>query len=164
MPALSKLAQCRKCRYFLDRIPKEARILEIGCGSGWVTRYLKENGWRHYTGLDLVPPADLVGDIKQWRELGLAPESFDVIIAFEVVEHVDCFQECQELLRPGGMLMVTTPLPCMDWAMRLLEAIGLNQKRTSPHRNLVYLSRVPGFREKKIRLVGLLSQWGVLIK
>jgi len=53
MPLLSELAQARKRRYFLDKIPKQARILEIGCGSGWAARYLPQNGRQHYLGLDL---------------------------------------------------------------------------------------------------------------
>src|SRR5260221_10859658 len=120
-PLLSSLAQRRKCRYFLDSIPKDASVLEIGCGFKWVGQYLRGGGWRHYTGLDLVPPADIVGDVKAWRDLPLAPGSFDVIVAFEVIEHVDCIQECFDLLKPGGRLIVTSPVPDMDWLMKLLD-------------------------------------------
>jgi 2-polyprenyl-3-methyl-5-hydroxy-6-metoxy-1,4-benzoquinol methylase len=164
MPLLSDYARDRKIRYFLDPIPKDARILEIGCGSGWVGQHLKAGGWKQYVGMDLVPPADVVGDIKQWRRLGLEPASFDVIIAFEVVEHVDCFQECHDLLKPGGRLLITTPLPRMDWAMRALERFGLNQKRSSPHDHLVALSDVPRFPRKQVRIVAGLAQWGILEK
>ena len=164
MPLLSDYARDRKIRYFLDPIPKDARILEIGCGSGWVGQHLKAGGWKQYVGMDLVPPADVVGDIKQWRRLGLEPASFDVIIAFEVVEHVDCFEECHDLLKPGGRLLITTPLPRMDWAMRALERFGLNQKRSSPHDHLVALGDVPRFPHKQVRIVAGLAQWGILEK
>ena len=164
MPLLSDYARKRKIEYFLDPIPKDARILEIGCGSGWMGEYLKEYGWAHYVGLDLVGPADVVGDVRHWRELGLAPESFDVILAFEVVEHVDCFRECYALLRRGGRLMVTSPVPRMDWAMKVLEGLGLNQRRTSPHDHLVDFRNVPLFERRRIKIVGLLSQWGTFWK
>lgn len=164
MPLLSQYAQTKKIEYFLKKIPKEARILEIGGGSGWVGDYLKQNGYKHYVGMDIVPPADVVGDIREWRKLGLKEQSFDVIIAFEVVEHVDCFQECFDLLKPGGKLMLTSPVPHMDWAMQLLELVGLNQKRTSPHDHLVYFEDVPCFRDKDIRTVGFLAQWGIFTK
>jgi 2-polyprenyl-3-methyl-5-hydroxy-6-metoxy-1,4-benzoquinol methylase len=164
MPLLSDYARNRKIRYFLEPIPKDARILEIGCGSGWVGQYLRSGGWKGYVGMDLLPPADVVGDIKNWRRLGLAPAGFDVIIAFEVVEHVDCFQECHDLLKPGGRLLITTPLPRMDWAMRALERFGLNQKRSSPHDHLVALRDVPRFPHKKVRIVAGLAQWGILEK
>jgi predicted SAM-dependent methyltransferase len=125
---------------------------------------LKEHGWENYVGADLFPPADIVGDILKWRELGLEAESFDVILAFEVVEHVDCFDACYQLLKPGGMLMVTTPVPHMDWAMKLLERVGLNQRRTSPHDHLVYLKDVPLFEERDLKTVAFLAQWGIFVK
>lgn len=139
-------------------------MLEIGSGSGWVGAHLRANGWSRYTGLDVVPPADVVGDIREWRKLGLQPASFDVIIAFEVVEHVDCFAECFDLLKPGGRLLLTSPVPHMDWVMKLLEAMGLNQKRTSPHDHLVYFDQVAWKGERSLKTVGFLAQWGVFTK
>ncbi|MBV8882691.1 MAG: class I SAM-dependent methyltransferase [Chroococcidiopsidaceae cyanobacterium CP_BM_RX_35] len=164
MPLLSKYAQNQKIKYFFKEIPKRASILEIGSKTGWVHNYLKKNGWHYYVGLDIIPPADIVGDIRDWKSLGLKEQSFDAIIAFEVVEHVDCFKECFELLKPGGRLILTSPVPHMDWIMRLLELIGLNQKRTSPHNHLVYFQDVPYFKTKDIRIVGFLSQWGIFTK
>ena len=164
MPFLSSHARRRKITYFLKPIPKAAHILEIGSGDGWVGDFLRTNGWRHYVSLDLVPPADVVGDIREWHALGLAPASFDAIIAFEIVEHVDCFQSCYELLKDQGKLLVTTPVPHMDWFLRTLEYVGLNQRRTSPHNHLVDLHSVDWFEEKDIRIVAGLSQWGILTK
>jgi 2-polyprenyl-3-methyl-5-hydroxy-6-metoxy-1,4-benzoquinol methylase len=164
MPPLSEFAKGKKARYFLDRIPTDSDVLEIGCGGGWVKDYLRNRSCIRYVGIDLVEPAEIVGDIRSWSLLGLQPESFDVIVAFEVVEHVDCFRACYELLRPGGSLMITTPVPHMDWALKLLETLGLNQKRTSPHSNLIRLSQVPYFQHKAIRTVAFLSQWGILTK
>jgi 2-polyprenyl-3-methyl-5-hydroxy-6-metoxy-1,4-benzoquinol methylase len=164
MPFLSELAQRRKIKYFIERIPKNKSILEIGSGSGWVGDYLKNNGWINFMGIDIVPPAEIVGDIINWKTLGLKEESFDIIIAFEVVEHVDCFKECQVLLKDGGMLFVTTPVPHMDWLLRIMEFLGLNQKRTSPHNNLVYLKNVSCFKNKKVKVIAFLSQWGIFTK
>lgn len=164
MPALSQIAQTRKVDFFLKGIPADAEILEAGCGSGWVGDYFKTQNYAHFRGIDLVPPADIVGDICRWKELGLQPESFDVIIAFEVVEHVDIYPACEALLKPGGTLLVTTPLPHADWIMMTLEAVGLNQKRTSPHSNLHYLESIGQLELTTIRKVAGLSQWGVFEK
>ena len=164
MPTLSEFAKKKKIEYFLKQIPKNSCILEIGCGSGWVRDYLQNNGWTNYKGIDIVPPADIIGDICKWKELGIKEESFDIIIAFELVEHVNCFNECRELLKPGGKLMVTTPVPHMDWFMVFLEFLGLNQKRTSPHINLTYLKNVDCFSVKEIKIISYLAQWGIFIK
>lgn len=162
MPALSDYAQRKKIDYFLKPLPKDARILEIGCGSRWVGDYLRSNGWRNYVGADLVPPADVVGDIREWRSLGLQAGSFDVVIAFEVIEHVDLVQEAYDLLTPGGLLLLTSPVPHMDWAMKLLEALRLNQRRTSPHDHLVYFERIRLFEPVSLKRKAGLSQWGIL--
>ncbi|WP_422058921.1 class I SAM-dependent methyltransferase [Sphingopyxis sp.] len=164
MPMLSDIAQRKKIAYFLDPLPRDAAILEIGCGSRWVGDHLRGAGYSGYVGNDLFPPADIVGDIRTWASLGLKPESFDAIIAFEVVEHVDLFQEAFDLLRPGGQLLLTSPVPEMDWAMQLLEAVGLNQKRTSPHDHLIDFRRIPLFAPVSLRRVAGLSQWGILRK
>lgn len=164
MPALSHLARSWKTRYFLESIPRDARILEIGSGSGWTGQFLVANGWKRYQGIDLNPPANIVGDIRDWRDLGLAAESWDVIIAFEVVEHLDIYPECSALLRPGGQLLVTTPVPRFDWIMEGLENLGLNQKRTSPHSNLHRLEDVGDLVLRRYRVIAGLSQWGVFEK
>lgn len=164
MPLLSQIARAKKIRYFLADLPKDAKILEVGAGSGWVGEYLKSHGYTNYTGLDILPPADVVGDVREYATLGLEANSFDAIVAFEVVEHVDCFQACHDLLKPGGKLLLTTPLPERDWVMKTLEAVGLNQKRTSPHDHLVRLESVPQFARKQVKCVGGLSQWGVFVK
>jgi 2-polyprenyl-3-methyl-5-hydroxy-6-metoxy-1,4-benzoquinol methylase len=163
-PLLSMYAQHKKIDYFLKKIPRTAKILEIGSGSGWVGNYLRKNGYLDYTGNDIVPPADIVGDIHDYKNIGLTAESYDVIIAFEVVEHVNCIKECYELLAPGGRLMLTSPVPHMDWFLKILEFIGLNQKRTSPHDNLNYFRDIKLFSNSQIKIVGFLSQWGIFVK
>ena len=160
MPILSEYAQKRKINYFLKDIDKNSKVLEVGSGSQWLRKHMKKNGWTGYIGIDLKDPADIVGDIRFWQQLGLKPKSFDYIVAFEVVEHVDIFQECFELLKDDGELMVTTPLPHMDWILKLLETIGLNQKRTSPHDNLIYLDKIKLFSPIELKNIAFLSQWG----
>jgi hypothetical protein len=164
MPLLSEYARRRKVEFFFGMIDRDARILEVGAGSGWVGDWCHEHGYEHYTGLDLKPPADIVGDIKDWRELGIEPGSFDVIIAFEVVEHTACFGECYEILTDGGRMMITTPVPHWDLLLRALEVLGLNQPRYGPHNHLVYLRDVPVFERREIRIVAGLSQLAVFHK
>ena len=136
----------------------------MGAGDGWLGRYARANGWTNFSSLDLIPPADIVGDIRQWRSLGVELASYDAILAFEVVEHVDCFAECFDILRPGGLLLLSSPVPRMDWACKILERVGLTQRRTSPHDHLISFSRVPFFAPVEIRTKGLVSQWGVFVK
>ena len=160
MPILSKYAQKKKINYFLKDISKKSKILEVGSGSQWLREYMEKNGWVNYVGIDLEVPADIVGDIRKWKQLGLKAKSFNYIIAFEVVEHVDIFKESYELLKDDGVLMLTTPVPHMDWILKLLEIVGLNQKRTSPHVNLIYLNKIKLFTPIDLKNIAFLSQWG----
>lgn len=164
MGLLSEYARRKRAELLLADIPRDARILEIGCGDGAIGRALREQGFTRYTGLDLAPPAEIVGSIRDWRQLGLEPASFDAIIAFEVVEHVPCYAECLALLRPGGTLRLTTPVPHWDWACRVLEAIGVNQRRTSPHEHLVYVRDIAGFEPVRVFQFMVTGQWAILRK
>lgn len=162
MPLMECIVHAHKKKWIHSFLRPSSRVLEIGSGSGWVRELLPEDV--DYTGIDLFPPADVVGDIREWRTLGLAPESFDLIVAFEVVEHVPCFQECYDLLAPGGVMLCTTPVPHWDWMMKILENIGVNQKRTSPHEFLVDCNKVGVFEKKDVRRFLVLSQWAVFTK
>jgi 2-polyprenyl-3-methyl-5-hydroxy-6-metoxy-1,4-benzoquinol methylase len=164
MPLLSDYTKNKKIHYFFKNIAKNARILEVGSGNGWLKEYFTQNHYTNYSGIDLLPPADIVGSILDWKRLGIEKESFDYIIAFEVIEHVNCIQECFDLLKQNGKLFMTSPVPKMDWLLCFLEKIGLNQKRTSEHINLTIFADINIFREKQIRIVAGLSQWGIFTK
>ncbi|PYX09468.1 MAG: hypothetical protein DMG85_09365 [Acidobacteria bacterium] len=140
MPLLSQYARKQKLSYFTRELPKNARILEVGCGDGWFGVQLKSAGYKNYVGLDLKGPADIVGNI------------------------LECFQEFFDLLKPGGLLMLTSPVPHMDWACKLLERFGLNQKRTSPHDHLLYFRNVRMFEPLEIKIIGGMAQWGRFLK
>ncbi len=164
MPILSAYARIKKINYFIKGIPKDAKILEVGSGSGWLKSYFESNNYQNYIGIDIISPADIIGSILDWEKLGILKESFDYVIAFEVLEHVNCIQACYDLLKPNGRLYMTSPMPEMDWLLLLLEKIGLNQKRTSAHSNLTHFKDISLFRSKQIRIMSGLSQWGFFIK
>lgn len=109
MQILSSIARKLKKTYFLDAVSKDDMVLEVGCGDGWVGKYLRERGVRQIISIDINPPANIVGDIREWRSLGLVTQSFDVIVAFELLEHVDCMEDCFALLKPGGGLWLLPP-------------------------------------------------------
>lgn len=159
-PILSNYAKQKKIDYFFANVPKSSKILEVGCGSKWLGKYLINNGWENYTGLDLCPPADILGSIKDWRKIGLKKNSFDIIVAFEVIEHIDCFREFSDLLKKNGLLFLTSPVPRFDWFLKILEIYGLNQKRTTPHNNLIYFENITLFKPKELKTIAFLSQWG----
>lgn len=157
---LSAASRRMKLRHFMRHIRPGDRVLEVGSGDGWCTRALKAKGIACIS-LDIAEKADVRGDIREWRRLGLEPASFDVILAFELIEHVDCIEDLRALLKPGCLLMLTTPVPAADSLLKLLEALRLTQPRVTPHRHLRDVSALPGMACVSYRRVGGLAQWAI---
>ena len=157
-------ARKNRIHFFLPFIQVGDRVLEVGSGEGWFRKAVEAAKPVDYLTLDIDAPADIRGDVRDWRKFGLEPASFDVIVAFEIVEHTDCFEDCYELLKPGGLMLITTPMPYADWVLKILEALHLTQQRTSPHDHLVYLENIPRFLRVAERNPFGLGQWAVFRK
>jgi SAM-dependent methyltransferase len=98
--------------------PAPARIADLGCGTGTLTRLLVDEGYR-VDGIDLspemirrarakVPEADLrVGDAAA---PGLAPAAYDVVLCRHVLwampDPTAAFAAWMELLAPGGVVVL----------------------------------------------------------
>lgn len=111
-------------RAVLDALDPQAgeEILEVGCGSGYYTRELARLGAR-VTATEIAPSALAqarrnAGDVAEFRiedaqRLSFAPASFDKVLLSEVIEHVPeperAVAEAARVLRPGGVLAVSTP-------------------------------------------------------
>lgn len=95
------------------------RLLDIGCGAGWFVAAAAYAGWEAIgtevaatSGrISLPGSARIVIGESATRELDSG--AFDVVTLWEVVEHVDdpvgLLREVHRLLRPGGLLYLTTP-------------------------------------------------------
>lgn len=114
-------ARARAYAGALTRLLSPARrVLEIGCGSGALTRKLHED-WPQaaLVGLDPAVPdgATTAGHIEFRRGFfeAFAPdeEKFDLIFSVNVIEHVadpaDFFARAADLLAPGGRLAMFCP-------------------------------------------------------
>jgi SAM-dependent methyltransferase len=98
----------------------DAKILEVGCGMGFLSYALIREGY-DATGLDISQNAVnqaistygnhyVCADLKDFSK---TQKDFDVIILTEVIEHiknpVDFLQTALGMLKPEGALIVTTP-------------------------------------------------------
>lgn len=94
-------------------------LLDVGCGRGDLFQRLPAT-ITSYTGVDLVryegfpdaPQARFrIGDLNQ--RLPVEDVAADVVVAIETIEHLEnpraLFRELVRALRPGGLLLVTTP-------------------------------------------------------
>lgn len=127
----------RKAYGILRRLPK-GKILEIGCSSGEFLDFLKKKGWS-VKGLEVSEKATkrakklgldvIVHDVN--KKLPLKKNSFDVIFAGEVIEHLfddtDFLNECYRVLKERGTLIVTTP-NLTSLKNRILMLLGLDPR------------------------------------
>jgi len=97
------------------------RLLDVGASAGFMVEQAVLGGFDAY-GVELSPVAIeyaapairsrmLVGDANSLAEDGV--EKYDVVTAFDIIEHTydpaAFAQSLRALLRPGGLLCVTTP-------------------------------------------------------
>jgi 2-polyprenyl-3-methyl-5-hydroxy-6-metoxy-1,4-benzoquinol methylase len=117
-----ELAEHPTYRTFFEHVPRfsGARLLDVGCGVGRFCQGAYARGW-DVTGIDVSALAIATGRefapfplrAARVEELINDREQFDVVTAFEVLEHlsapVQFLSTVQRLLRPGGQLFVTVP-------------------------------------------------------
>jgi len=123
MDRIPRKDEYRAMSPYMATLPKDARILDGGCGLGDWTLYLARQGFS-VVGLDLssktveqlqarFPEADFVaGDI---RSTGFGDSSFDAYFSWGVFEHFesglqDCLREAFRVVKPGGLLFISVPL------------------------------------------------------
>jgi SAM-dependent methyltransferase len=93
-----------------------ARALDVGCGESPLRDRLEAAGWE-YVGLDLTQnhqgTVDVVAAIDGPLPSDLQPDSFELVVCTEVLEHVAdwtaAFTNLAALLAPGGHLVLTAP-------------------------------------------------------
>jgi SAM-dependent methyltransferase len=126
------------CLNYLSSLPNEsATLVDLGCGTGWFMARVKEKHPRiHVVGLEYS--ADQIAE-KESDDLEILqadfgqvlplPDSFaDIVYSGEVIEHLvdpDFFlKEIRRILKPGGLIVITTPNLC-SWHSRILMLIGI---------------------------------------
>jgi SAM-dependent methyltransferase len=116
-----------RARYhFGAQVVAGKEVLDAACGLGYGIEILAAAGATAVTGVDL--DAEAIAEAKarvgkhaaalveaDLRELPLADDSFDVVVSFETIEHMEeperALAELRRVLRPDGVLVISSPNP-----------------------------------------------------
>jgi len=100
----------------------KGRVLDIGCGGGFLTFDLKREGWK-CTGLDVSdevldvgrkrdPQQEIEWVVGRAEQLPFTEGTFDVVCMMDVLEHISepksALREATRVLAPGGTLIFHT--------------------------------------------------------
>jgi len=139
--------------------------LDVGAAGGGNTRVLRERGWRA-AALEYGPEGAQVCHERgipvlraDATRLPLAPASLDLVVAFDVLEHLDDDKAAAggvlEALRPGGTFLVAVPCDMRLWSE---HDVAVGHVRRYTRAGLVDLLEGVGFELEDIR------SWMVLLR
>jgi SAM-dependent methyltransferase len=111
------------------------RLLDLGIGDGFTIRLIKREG--DVSGVDIDPVAvsrarlrGIDAKVGTAYEVPFPDDSFGIVTSIEVLEHledpVSAIKEANRVLKQGGILLVTTPIPSTLWNVlwRVWSTIG----------------------------------------
>jgi 2-polyprenyl-3-methyl-5-hydroxy-6-metoxy-1,4-benzoquinol methylase len=115
----------------LGEVPDGARVLDVGCASGYLAARLAARGCT-VTGVELDEAAAaaaaahcervITGDIESPETRGAIPGGFDVVLLGDVLEHLvdpwEALAFVRSLLAPGGVVVTSIP-NVAAWTVRL---------------------------------------------
>lgn len=116
-------------------IPKGSRVLDVGCGTGWMSRHLRDEGGCETVGVEPDPVRaeeargsglDVIIGVLQDVDVD-ATGRFDVVLFGDVLEHLSdpgqVLGLAKKYLRPGGLVVASVP-NVAHWTVRLLLLSG----------------------------------------
>jgi SAM-dependent methyltransferase len=132
----AKLWDVMNVERLLSSIDRKARVLDCGGFNSPCLRALSLAGFRELYGIDLNP--DLVAQATPWKTAltvqdiqatTFVSRSFDVVISCSTIEHGVSWHrflvEAARILRPGGLLYLSTDIVHDDADSSSVEAFGL---------------------------------------
>lgn len=120
------------------------RLLDIGCATGDLMEVAREDGFDVY-GLEVSPEGirrckDKFGEDRirgsHLKSGDFPREFFDVITLSDVFEHIPepvvFLKNVYDILRPGGLLMISTP-DTLSWTRRIMGRCWPHYKEEHPY-------------------------------
>jgi SAM-dependent methyltransferase len=143
-------------------LPKGARLLEIGCGTGHNLAMLGEFGT--VDALEVDPVARGLAEKRLGHPVlstplpaleGIADDTYDMVAALDVIEHIPddvaALEGIARILKPGGKLLMTVPAHRWMWSAH--DVVNHHQRRYSKRSFMTLVDKSP----LKLEAIGYLN-------
>lgn len=140
------------------KLPGDARILEIGCGTGHNLPMLSQFG--KVDAIEIDPAARDIASARLGRPVGDAPlpvlpgverSKYDMVAVLDVVEHiaddVGALKAMRACLAPGGKILIA--VPAHQWMWSAHDVVNHHERRYSK-KTLTAAIRAAGLRPRKL--------------
>ncbi|WP_445191361.1 class I SAM-dependent methyltransferase [Sphingomonas sp. Tas61C01] len=139
-------------------LPADARILEIGCGTGHNLPMLA--GFGSVEAIEIDPAARDIASARLGRPVGDAPlpalpgierGAYDLIAVLDVVEHIEddvaALAAMRDCLKPGGKILIA--VPAHQWMWSAHDTVNHHHRRYSK-KTLAAAIAAAGLRPRKL--------------
>ncbi len=158
-----KLLGSMRFNKIINQVPKDAAVLDVGCGYHGTLLKRLEPKISQGIGVDISVNQQVKNhklnliqhDLNQ--TLPLSSDQFDVVISLANLEHLEnsrgVFQEMHRVMKPGGFLLLTTPTPLakpvlefLSYDLKILSEAEIRDHKIYFNRDLlVTYCRMAGF-------------------
>jgi len=139
-------------------LPANARILEIGCGTGHNLPMLGQFG--EVDAIEIDPAARSIASERLGKPVGDAPlpdlpgvakGTYDLVAVLDVVEHIEddvaALKGMASLLKPGGKILIA--VPAHQWMWSAHDVVNHHHRRYSKA-GLVKAIEAAGLKSRKL--------------
>lgn len=122
------------------KLPANARILEIGCGTGHNLPMLAQFG--EVDAIEIDEAARDIASVRLGKPVGAAPlpaltgverGAYDMVAVLDVVEHIEddvgALKAIAECLKPGGAILIA--VPAHQWMWSAHDVVNHHKRRYS---------------------------------
>ncbi len=142
-------------------VSRDAMILDVGCGNGWLLRHIRAAGWHRLTGVDPFLDHEITwpdGVVLRRCALDEVTGHFDFIMAHHSFEHMPdpcaAARHMARLLAPGGRVLIRVPVADSEaWRTYRSDWVQLDAPRhhVIPTRvGMEHIARQAGLRIERV--------------